>query len=498
MKKWCLLLAGLLTGSVFAAGSGPIVATAFGARGDGVADDYSAIQAAVGALREQGGGELYFPSGTYRIATSAKAAILLDGISHVTLRFAPGAVLLMDNLQKDGAGGGHGVVVRGPATDIRLENVHVCWKTKASRRSNGDAFRFEGFPSDEGTISRIYLSGCIGENSAQTGAVFMGCSDVFVRDFSPVDTWADGLHFNACRRVNVNGVRGIGNGDDTLAFVTYYSEKFEGKTGTVFSFPALNEWSNSDSNAVNVSSVGGRANGMRISGGLGINVSNVSVSGKWCGVQLDSARRTTESRAVGWGYPASRNINLSNLSIRDCRMGLIVRSLNLPPGTPESDWRFGLNISNLSVSNISEFGMDIQGVAGVTVSNVRSDSPVRLRNLRGEVILTNVLQRGAEFRVVGVQGEKTGGFYPNMELREAEIASPSEVENGNLRISGLELDGAPFVVDRFAGLKVGDARFGGEVKISTSHDVAFRDSAFVRAPEIVNSERIEQDGKALK
>lgn len=497
MKKICLLLAGLLSGGMPMAISETIVVTAFGAKGDGFADDYSAISSAVESLRERKGGELFFPAGTYRIATRTRAAVLLDGISDVTVRFAPGAVLLMDNLQPDGSGGGHGIVVRGPASGIRLENVYIRWKTKPARRSNGDAFRFEGFPSEEGTISRISLSGCTGENSAQTGAVFMGCSDISVQDFSPINTWADGLHFNACRRVNVNGVRGIGNGDDTLAFVTYYAEKFEGKPGTVFSFPALNEWSNSASNAVNITSIGGHANGMRISGGLGINVSNLSVSGKWAGVQLDSARRTTETRAVGWGYPASRNINLSNLSIRDCRMGLIVRSLNIPPDAPDSEWRFGLNINNLAIGNIEELGLDIQGVAGVTVSNVRSDSRIRLRNLRGEVALSNLSQQGKEFRIVGVLGETSPGYYPNMESKEAEIASPAEVRTGNLRISGMELDGAAFIVDRFAGLKVADSRLGGEANVLTSRDISFSGTGVPRL-KMVNSENVTSEGKELK
>ena len=43
---------------------------------------------------------------------------------------------------------------------------------------------------------------CSAENSPQTGAVLMGCSDIDVEDFRVTRTLADGLHFNACRRAH--------------------------------------------------------------------------------------------------------------------------------------------------------------------------------------------------------------------------------------------------------------------------------------------------------
>ena len=472
--------------------------TKFGAKNDGSGDNAAALDAAVRELKARNGGELYFPSGEYRITTRRRAALLLDGLSDATVRFAPGAVLLMDNLQKDGKGGGHGVVVRGPAANIRLENVHVKWAVKASSRSSGDAFRFEGFPDDAKTISRIYLLNCTGENSPQTGAVFMGCSDIFVNNFSPVNTWADGLHFNACRRVSVDGVRGIGNGDDTLAFVTYYAEKFTGQTGTVFSFPDLNEWCNSDSNAVNITSHGGHANGMRISGGFNINVSNIAVSGKWAGIQLDAARATTESRAVGWGYLASRNINISNASIRDCDMGLIVRSLNILPDAPAENWEFALNVNNLNVSRIKGLGIDIQSVAGVTLSNVRSDSRIRLRNLRGRIAFTNLSLTGAPLELLGIQGSRFFGYERNMEPKPVEASSPAEVAAGNLHLTGLDLRNAPLSIDRIAGLTLTDSRTDSAVTIRTSRDVELRGFRTAAAPAVSDSETIQLNGVLLK
>lgn len=47
---------------------------AFGARGDGVANDTAAIQAAINWLRDQGGGTLRFPAGAYLVRASAETA----------------------------------------------------------------------------------------------------------------------------------------------------------------------------------------------------------------------------------------------------------------------------------------------------------------------------------------------------------------------------------------------------------------------------------------
>ena len=80
---------------------------AFGAVGDGIADDQPALIRAANAVAQNHGGVLYFPLGVYRCARQpgAQNGIEFLGISNVTILFDPGAVLLMDNLDpKTGAG----------------------------------------------------------------------------------------------------------------------------------------------------------------------------------------------------------------------------------------------------------------------------------------------------------------------------------------------------------------------------------------------------------
>jgi hypothetical protein len=54
-------------GSAF---DGKVSVKYFGATGDGTTDDVLAVQAAIDAVQEMGGGTVYFPPGTYRITTS--------------------------------------------------------------------------------------------------------------------------------------------------------------------------------------------------------------------------------------------------------------------------------------------------------------------------------------------------------------------------------------------------------------------------------------------
>ncbi|HEY9264035.1 MAG TPA: glycosyl hydrolase family 28-related protein, partial [Mycobacterium sp.] len=96
----------------------------YGAVGDGVTDDSAAIKAAEAALTS--GSRLYFPEGDYRFAQqhpAGDAAILLRGLSNVTVEFAPGARLLMDNLDANGHGTGHGIRVEGAASHVTILNA---------------------------------------------------------------------------------------------------------------------------------------------------------------------------------------------------------------------------------------------------------------------------------------------------------------------------------------------------------------------------------------
>ena len=348
-----------------------------GAIGDGLADDGPAIRAAIRQVSAHGSGTLYFPGGSYRCARGGETGdsatingIKFAGISNLTIEFAPGAELVMDNLNPaTGAGDrGHGVFISGPAHDIKLLNVKVRWTNPPSTRSQGDGFRFFGFPAADRTLAHISLEHCSIENSPQAGAIFMGCSDVSVTDFAANHTRADGLHFNACQHVSVHGYRASANGDDGLAFVTYAPEAVPDSPSGPFSRPTVGEWSDTDSAADDILVQAGRANGVRISGALNVSISNVHVEGRETGIIVDSAKK--ERPIIGWSYQASQGIRITNLTAERCGIGLLVINHNVPPTDPEAWWRFDVAASDLHVAQSLVYGICLTRCAGVRLSGV--------------------------------------------------------------------------------------------------------------------------------
>jgi hypothetical protein len=298
-----------------------------GAKGDGVTDDSAAIRRAVAALRPNS--TLYFPSGTYRFADrrqDADAAIVIAGLSRVTVEFDADAELVMDNLDQ-GAGTGHGILVHGPASDVEMRNVAIRWSQPATR-SMGDGIRIVGDPFslgwNHGPVNRVTLSHCSVHGSPQAGVIMIGVSDIRVTDLRTEQTRADGLHFNACRRARIDNYAAVGPGDDGLALVTYHApETSVDPAAQTFSFPDLTRWSNSEFAVTNVAIEGGGANGVRLAGASGVTLAGLAVAGLDSGaaVMIDSAAPGND---VGWHYVASRGVRVSGLAIDSCETGIHV------------------------------------------------------------------------------------------------------------------------------------------------------------------------------
>ncbi len=360
-----------------------IIVKDFGAIGDGKADDTAAIIKAINNIKSENGGEIVFPAGQYRIAAKVRGGIVLDKVSNVTITFQKGAVLLMDNLRSDGLGGGHGVLVTGPSKNIKLSNVTVQWKTRPRARSCGDGFRFEGFPKAGLSIDGITMTDCKAENSAQTGAVLMGCENITVKDFVADRTWADGLHFNSCRNINVDGIKGIATCDDTLAFVTYYHKEKVGRRGRPFAQSKLNDWSNTNTVAVNIFSNGGRANGIRIAGAMNVSISNINISKKSSGIIIDSGMKDKRHR---WAYLPSQVIKIDNAKINNCDTGLLVENFSHTDRTRQ----FEINCKNLEISKCRNDGIHLAYASGIDIHNAKIKSNrIRLRGA-SDIILDSL------------------------------------------------------------------------------------------------------------
>ncbi len=304
-------------------------------------------------------------------------AIEFAGISNVTILFDPGAVLLMDNLNpQSGAGDfGHGVVFRGPCHDISLTNVAVKWAKKPSGRSMGDGFRFEGFPDEAECISNVRMVECSADLSPQAGAVLMGCSDIEVENYRVTRTYADGLHFNACRRAHVSGVTGIETGDDTLSFVTYEDDGavngYSGYPGA-YARADFGEWNSNGSTATKIYAKGGTANGVRLAGAVNVALSNVTVEGKLRAVISDCGKKEGDKHS--WSWLASRGITISNVVAIGCTTGFYVANFNQPMSGDDKWWRFGIQISDLSARDCKDDSVLIKNAAGVVVRGVKAEN----------------------------------------------------------------------------------------------------------------------------
>lgn len=432
-----------------------------GAAGDGRTDDTAALRKAVEQIAADKGGTLYFPLGDYRCAGNGPT-LHFKQISNLTVRFESGARLLIDNLKPDGTGGGHGIQISGPAANIELENVVIEWPVPPKSRSFGDGIRIDGFPADGKAVDNVRLRNCKVVRAPQAGAIFHGCSNVTVRDFRPEYTLADGLHFNACRRVSVNGVFGIENGDDTLAFVTYYSRGGIGAYGGTkppFTQPGLYGWSNTDSHADNIVTNGGKACGVRISGGKNITVSNVSVTKKWYGVQIDTAKKTEKDRAVGWSYLPSRNITISNANLKECGSGVVVRTLNLDMDAPEELWKpQAIVLRNLNIRSCKT-GLQLRDTAEVTVDGLWSDSPASVINSRGRIALRNFVLEKTSLSLLGTQSGNIQKWTRSREGEPFEAKDDlSDLKPGRLSVNDADITAGRLIIRNSAGISIRDLR----------------------------------------
>ncbi len=427
----------MLCGPLFAAESTPqrFDVRAFGAVGDGTADDQPALIRAAKAVAQNKGGVLYFPFGVYRCGRQpgTQNGIEFVGVSDVTILFDPGAVLAMDNLNPQNEGDhGHGIVFSGPCKNIAVINVSVKWARKpAGRKHPGDAFRFEGFPSDDRCISNIRLIQCSGRvQPADRRVLLMGCSDIYVENFRVTRTYADGLHFNACRRIHVSGVTGIETGDDTLSFVTYQDDNavnaYSGGPGS-YARADFGEWNCTGSTASNIYAKGGGANGVRLAGAMNVALSNVIVEGKLRAVISDCGKK--EGSKHSWSWLASRGITISNVVAVNCTTAFYACNYNKQALTGDDKWwRFKIQLSNLSARDCKDDSVLIADAAGVAVRGVKAENKrVRILHARDST-LDGIDVKNGEFIVEGQADASTMEAAPKMNVALRNL----DIDNGYL------------------------------------------------------------------
>lgn len=379
------------------------------AKGDGVADDYEAIKRAVSHAVDKGIGFIYFPDGWFRIGRGVrKGGLELINVHNIEVYFSAGAVLYMDNLNNSGEGESdqaNGIFVGEGSTNLQFINPKIIWKDYPSRRSQGYGLRVDGDYRESLAVKGIEVVNGYAKNTPQGGFIFHGVTDVKVKGITLVDTWADGVHFNACRgELIAEDISGINCKDDTLAFVTYYDidnpdNPFVYNNGRPpFCSPDLDTRNNNHARAKNIYSVGGQANGVRICGAVDITVENIYTENKKAAFQVDSA---IENRpGIGWTYLASKKIKINNVMSRSNNVAFEVNALGV------SDWdtnrlfgSFDVDISNVDSENEALYSGYIRNCKGVRVTKVKAIEEFRVRNF-SDVTITDL--EGEYLNVIGI------------------------------------------------------------------------------------------------
>lgn len=227
----------------------------FGAMGDGVTNDSSAIQAAIAAA---GAGTVYFPKGTYivnagaLVPTSGSAWIgggigvatikLRDGQNGILINLAASSEVQLSNLTLDGNRTGAvstSLVKLSGSSRIRLENLrlsnatHHCILYSGSnfdifvRSCQMDGMGASGFMADltEATsIERFAVEGCYVSTSAGSSSTGVGILVSHGADGSIAANIVDGvsgqflncISLRACQKVTVVGNQARRARDDGL------------------------------------------------------------------------------------------------------------------------------------------------------------------------------------------------------------------------------------------------------------------------------------------
>jgi hypothetical protein len=417
----------------------------FGATGDGVADDGPALvrlshwlNSRLNSGLNSGAGRGVTLRGRYRvgrrqtslfsITMGMEGAITLLNPDHVALVFQGGA-LLIDNLDAAGRGDQlHGICTRGPGSHVWLSEPRIEWVTKPAARGQGDGIRFYGYPSDhtrgaagDGKLEFIWVDRSAVKWAPQTGMIFSGCSDIVITSHAAFETFADGCHFNACRRITAGHIESTNCRDDTCAFVTYHNDDtVEGDIVGIsaYSQPGVGEWNNSGSRVESVHCEVSCSSGLRFAGALDVHVGSVTASQALQAAVIDAAVAGGNYR---WTYFQSRKCSIGSIVADECALGLVARSENnayAAGDTPETadvtDERYSkmdVSVGSLVANSCEGWGMMVQDIEGLKVANARvSGSAFLIEHVNnaafGEVTVENCLplsqinHSGSELAVV--------------------------------------------------------------------------------------------------
>ncbi len=381
----------------------------FGAFGNGQTDDAAAIGRAVAVLGSMTDAELFFPAGYYRVATAGRPAIELSGVSHVGIRFAPGAVLYMDNGDAT-----HAIEVRAPAEHVSFDGVAIEWSRAPEKPGAACAFVFAGGEAEE-RIHDVRLANCRLVNLPGHGAEFTRTDRVTVRGFVLVNGYGAGMRFrdaNDLSLMNLNLGQAAG---DALAILSAENEPTVSRRVSIRGFEADK----------------GAGAGIRLDAVEELMLDSAKISGRSAGIVIESGGRR----------PPPRRAVISDVETDGCGFGIELRC-----SAPEdaAARRFDLAMSLLKLNNSANANLLLDNVDGVGVTRLRAErSRVRLIGV-GDAALTDLtLRNGCLF---SVEGESP-----------LFAAEPSEEAGWPVQLNKVRVDRSSVVFSGVAGVSLKDS-----------------------------------------
>ncbi|WP_428659486.1 hypothetical protein [Reyranella sp.] len=379
----------------------------FGAIGNGSADDYPAITAALQALAAKGGGTLVFPNDRdFRIATPGVHGIHLSQQSNITIMMGERSRLIMDNMV-DGLAVSHGIFVEGPCENISLIGVHVTFAALSVSRQvwapiyflganvgAGDAGLapalgwYRGNPDgteaweqiEAGAVRNVYLENVTCENSPSVGIGIVGVDGLRGYNITLRHTWADGLYHLYFRNARIDGYYGYRVGDDALSLASYESDieacdielPFHGE-GSVFSNIVL-EGRTGDAPSGSIVPLGVRD----------VVFQGVVIRDRFRGVKLEAGTHLHQDYpTLSLNFLANRRVIIDDVTCYGLEQDISMFCQETNAGTPEKWWRHNMTISNFSGENgtgcfdFFPYGIPLNGgppqvlVAGITFRNLK-------------------------------------------------------------------------------------------------------------------------------
>lgn len=190
--------------------SAPVDVTNFGATGDGVTDDTSSIQAALNYLQTVGGGELFFPPGTYIVSKASPTGdynyCLLIKSSNTTLRGVKGASVIK-------------AAALANATVMR-----TAWASQDGIPANLENLTIDGLTFDGNWANQTW-AGPVGLEPSvydQNGLNISVVNNVSVRDVVIQNCGQDGFSLGTSNNVYIENVHveNCGKSNITMFFCT--------------------------------------------------------------------------------------------------------------------------------------------------------------------------------------------------------------------------------------------------------------------------------------